>query len=345
MSFGKSRDYKDLPTSKAILECVNEIDIFAYYLGGVVPTKPISSPFREDVTPSFSLFHSKEYQTILFKDFATGEVGNCFVFVMRLFNLRTKVEAINKVANDFNLTQFEIPNSIHSLPKNYVYTKTNKTLDRGRLRISVTTRNWSRKDKDYWSNKYGLTKEQLEYCNVYPISHFFINGYCTKTNDHAYAFVEEKDNIQTFKIYRPYDVENKWINNNDYSTWELWTQLPNNGETLIITSSRKDAMVIKSLFSTNVITSCSLQSEGVNPKESVVQEVRDRFKNVYIMYDNDFNSDKNRGRIAGAKLASQTGFTQIEIPDEAQVKDPSDYIEKFGKEQLKQLIEQLTINN
>jgi len=344
MGFGKSRSYKDLPTSDAILSCLSEIDIFTYYLGGVTPTKPISSPLREDVSPSFSLFHSREHNCVLYKDFATGEVGNCFVFVMRLFNLKSKVEAINKVAADFHLTQFEIPNSIHSRPVNLTYTKSkNKTLAKSRLRISVTTRSWSIKDKEYWNGKYGLTKEQLEYCNIYPISHFFINGYCTKTNDHAYAFVEQKDNIQTFKIYRPYDKENKWINNNDYSTWELWTQLPAQGDTLIITSSRKDALVIKSLFPTNVITSCSLQSEGVNPKENVVNDIRNRFKNVYVMYDNDFDSNKNRGRIAGAKLASQTGFTQIEIPDEAQVKDPSDYIEKFGKQKLKQLIQTLTI--
>jgi len=345
MGFGKSRSYKDLPTSAAILAVVSEIDIFSYYLGGTIPNKPISSPLREDTSPSFSLFHSSEHGIVLYKDFATGEVGNCFVFVMRLFNLSSKIEAINKVAADFSLNQFEIPNSITSQPINLTYTKNRKkTLNTGRLKISVTVRNWSIKDKDYWEGKYGLTKQQLEFCNIHPISHYFVNGYCTKTQDNAYAFVEEKDNIQTFKIYQPYaDKENKWINNNDFSTWELWTQLPDNGEVLIVASSRKDALVIKSLFPTNQITACSLQSEGVNPKRNVIDEIRGRFKEVYIMYDNDFDSNKNRGRIAGAKLASQTGFTQIEIPDEAQVKDPSDYIEKFGKQKLKQLIQTLII--
>ena len=110
------------------------------------------------------------------------------------------------------------------------------------------------------------------------------------------------------------------------------------GEILIVTSSRKDAAVIKSLFPSKEITSCALQSEGVNPKKSVVNELKGRFKEIFVMYDNDFNSDKNRGRIAGVKLAEQTGFLQIEIPDGCQVKDPSDYIDEFDGKSLKRLI-------
>ena len=288
MGFGKAQPNKRLPTGDEILRIISEVDVFEYYLG-FLPTNPISSPLREDINPSFSLFLSDKYSQLFYKDFSTGEVGDCFIFVKRLFNLATKTDAFNKVAGDFGLNQFRLPSGSISAPSTKLKIperKTPRIKPNERLRISVRRREWKLRDKNFWYKKYGLNKEQLEYCNVYPISHYFVNGYCTEAHSKAYAFVEEKDGLQTFKIYQPYaEKEDKWINNNDYSTWELWTQMPNTGNILVICSSRKDAMVIKSLFPSELLTACSLQSEHVNPKESVVDELRNRFKEIYILYD------------------------------------------------------------
>jgi|TARA_R110002050_G_scaffold84415_1_gene180255 hypothetical protein len=338
MAFGKNVEHKELPNSKNILESITDLDIFEMYLGSI-PTKPISSPLREDTKPSFSLFMSREHGKIFFKDFSTGESGDCFLFVMRLFRLGSKVSTFNKIAKDFNLNHLKvIDNSFATSPiKSYV--KNKKSIITYKLRITVKIRPWMIRDREYWQKKYGLGKEQLEYCMIYPISHYFVNGACNVAKSLAYAFVEEKDGLQTFKIYQPFAPKSeKWTNNNDFSTWELWTQLPDSGEILIVTSSRKDAAVIKSLFPSKEITSCALQSEGVNPKDSVVNELKGRFKEIFVMYDNDFKSDKNRGRIAGAKLAKQTDFLQIEIPDGCGVKDPSDYVDVFDGKNLKRLI-------
>lgn len=344
MAFGSNRDFKKLPNSRDILKHVTDLDIFEMYLGSI-PTKPISSPLREDTKPSFSLFMSREHGKVFFKDFATGETGDCFLFVMRLFRIQAKTDVFNKIARDFNLDEFDIgKTSIVSTPKK-TYVKKKKKINAYKLLITVRVRPWKIRDRDYWVKKYGLGIEQLEYCKIFPISHYFINGVCNIAHDLAYAFVEEKDGLQTFKIYQPFAPKlEKWTNNNDFSTWELWTQLPDEGDTLIITSSRKDAAVIKSLFPSKEITSCALQSEGVNPKKSVIEELRGRFKEVFIMYDNDFNSDINRGRKAGASMENSTGFLQIEIPDGAGVKDPSDYIEKFGSKKLVSMILTLISN-
>jgi hypothetical protein len=343
MSFGRNKVHKLLPTSERILECVSDFEIFEYYLGGI-PKKAISSPLRGDATPSFSLFKSDEHNKIFFKDFATGESGDCFLFVMRLFKLGSKVETFNKIASDFALTQFELNSSSRAYSRQTFVKKENriKTIKNTKVRISVRTRDWKIRDKEYWQNIYGLNKNQLEFCKIFPISHFFVNGYCSEAESLAYAFVEEKDNVQTFKIYQPFaGKDDKWINNNDFSTWELWTQMPKSGKNLIIASSRKDAAVLKTIFSSEILTSCSLQSESVNAKESVINELKGRFENIYVLYDNDFNSSINRGRVAGVKLCSQSGFTQIEIPDEYGVKDPSDFIEKYGKLKLQELISTL----
>lgn len=345
MAFGRSKDHKKLPNSNDILSAVSDLEIFEMYLGGI-PRKAISSPLREDTKPSFSLFHSDKHGKVFFKDFATGESGDCFLFVMRLFNLSSKIDTFNKIASDFNLTQFELqttPSRTSPLKSHVSKSNRKKSIKSDRIRISIRTRDWKIRDKKYWNSKYELNKEQLEYCNVFPISHYFINGYCTKADDLAYAFVEEKDGIQTFKIYQPFNQNGeKWINNNDFSTWELWTQLPAKGNILIITSSRKDAMVIKSLFPSEHITSCSLQSEGVNPKMNVINELKGRFKEIFVLYDNDYASSKNRGRLAGEKLCQQADLLQIEIPTQEcrqyGVKDPSDYLDALDSVTLRMLI-------
>jgi len=169
MAFGKSQVIKYLPNANDIMGCLSDFEIFEFYLGGV-PRKPISSPLREDTKPSFSVFHSKKHDKIFFKDFATGESGDCFLFVMRLFNIQKKTDVFNKIARDFNLSQFQlVDSSSDSSPiLSYVDKKnTATTVKHSRLKISVTVRDWKLRDKDYWQGKYGLTKAQLEYCNIY----------------------------------------------------------------------------------------------------------------------------------------------------------------------------------
>ena len=161
------------------------------------------------------------------------------------------------------------------------------------------------------------------------------------TSGLAYAFVEEKDGLQTFKIYQPNADEKKWINNNDFSTWELWTQLPEKGKNLIITSSRKDAGVIKILYPSNLLTSCALQSEKTNPKKSVVEELKMRFDKIYVMYDNDYDKSTNWGREAGKKMCDDFGLVQIEIPEHYRTKDISDFRERYGSEKTKELIRKI----
>jgi len=248
-------------------------------------------------------------------------------------------EVYNKIASDFMMTQFElkdVPSGIKFIP--FAKPRKRKALKKVEYTIQIQKKEWSINDQMFWLTRYGLTATQLEYCNVFPIAFYFVNGIAYKAENLAYAFIEHKDGKQTFKIYQPHSKEKKWINNNNFSTWELWTQMPKFGETLIITSSRKDAMVIKTLFKSSIITSCSLQSEGVMPKMSVMNELKARFKYVYILYDNDYNNPNNPGRTAGARIAKEFDITQIEIDSIYQQKDPSDFRQSQGEEATRELI-------
>lgn len=330
----KNREFKNLPTESDILALITDLDIFAFYLGAI-PKKLICSPLRNDKIPSFGLFKSDKYNKVLYKDFANGESGNCFVFVKKLFNLAKITDAYTRVASDFLMTQFETTIPIPSSNfKSYVAKSNEGRIEKDRIEIKVKVRPWDNRDRDYWFLKYGINISLLRECQVYPISHYFLNSYCTKVTGIAYAFVENKDGKQTYKIYQPFG-ENKWINNNNYSVWELWTQMPLVGKTLIITSSRKDAMVIKSLFLPSDVTSCALQGENFKPKMIVMEELTARFDRTLILYDNDKTKKENWGKIAASKIVKEyasLGLQQIEIPDAYEEKDISDYREVHGKE-------------
>lgn len=339
----KNREFKNLPTENDILALVTDIDIFSFYLGAI-PKKLICSPLRNDKVPSFGLFRSDKYNKTLYKDFANGESGNCFVFVKKLFNLPKITDAYTRIASDFLMTQFETQTPIPFAGlKSYVAKNNEGTLSKEKIEIKVKVRKWDDGDREYWFLKYGINISMLKHCQVYPISHYFLNSYCVKVTGLAYAFVENKDGEQTYKIYQPFG-ENKWINNNNYSVWELWTQMPATGKTLVITSSRKDAMVIKSLFLPSEVTSCSLQGENFKPKMIVMEELTARFDKTLILYDNDKTKKENWGKIAAAKICkeySELGIKQIEIPDIYEEKDISDYREVHGKEKSFNLLTHL----
>jgi hypothetical protein len=341
MSF-KNFEHKKLPRQEDILSKVGETEIYKFYLKlESIPYRTIRSPLRNDNTPSFSLFNSGLHSRLLWKDFATGEVGNCFTLVMRLYNLNKITDAFNCIARDMNLSGF----SFDPAPRRVLGLKVNNEdkikLSTKKVNVKVKVRPWSSADKKYWWS-YGLTPDLLEYCGVFPISHYFLNDYVVQASDIAYAYVEYKDGIQSFKIYQPYDSYHKWVNNNDYSTWELWDQLPKKGNNLIITSSRKDAMVIKNLFPSNILTSCAMQCENIMPKVSVIEELKNRFKNIYVLYDNDFDATTNWGRYHGQRLSENYNLIQIEISDVFCIKDISDFYKAKGNSWTHKLIREMT---
>lgn len=343
MGFGSSVDIKKLPNMQDILAHITDEDIFAHYLGGI-PRKPICSPIRKDKIPSFSIFYSDKYEKLMYKDFATGDRGDVFVFVMKLLGLARITDAFCVIASEFQLTQFQVDPVDTIMRKSYVEKGNVGKVRKDRIEIKVKVRPWNELDRKYWQGKYGFTKEELEYCGIFPITHYFMNEYCRVADNLAYAFQEMKDGVITYKIYQPNNPDYKWVNNNDFSTWELWRQLPDSGKNLIITSSRKDAMVIKKLYPSHLLTSCALQSENTNAKESVIDHLKTRFKNIYVLYDNDSDNEKNPGRTAGARMCEQFGLTQLEIPTNYKLKDPSDFLEQHGREELRSLIKKLIHN-
>ena len=156
---------------------------------------------------------------------------------------------------------------------------------------------------------------------------FFTKDGITKiipADKYAYAYIERKDGIVSIKIYQPFSDTMKWISKHDSSVWDLWTKLPESGERLIITSSRKDALCLWA---------------------NVVNQLKQRFKNIYVLYDNDFKAvekgEENHGRVFGKHLSDMFGLIQIEIPEFYRSKDPSDLFRDWGKEVFRTVMQSL----
>lgn len=330
------------PTSEMLLDTIldykTELDILNFYIG--VDSLPImiNSPLREDRGPSFKIDYN-ENGNIRFYDFGgTNQKGGIFDLIMNLYKLSFQ-ECLEKVYNEMILGQELIKIKCNTSIKNNSVHKSEIS------KINVKVRPLRAHDLEFWGNG-GITEEWLSFGDIYPISHMFItkNGKdmvipCEK---YAYAYIEFKDGVPTYKIYQPFSENYKWINKHDKSIWDLWTKLPKNGENIIITKSRKDALTI---WANCGIPSTCLQAESLSFKNNVAEDIKSRFKNKFILYDNDWDKSENYGRVFGQKVAQELGIKQIEIPDEYKVTDSFEFVSKYGGDEFKKLINKLTINN
>lgn len=313
-----------------LLGKTSEFDIMRFYLNIDVLPALINSPLRQDRNASVSIF-SPDGVKVFYKDFGTGEHGSIFDLLGRMWN-RTFSETITKIWDDIDRVKHNRINLNRT--RRGVIHKSNSILE-------VRTRQWFDYDIEYW-NSYGISREWLEFGDVYPISHILITrDNITKVipaEKLAYVYVERKDGKVSLKVYQPKSQRLKWLSKHDSSVWDLWSRLPDRGDTLFITSSRKDALC---LWENTGIPSVSLQGEGYVPKEKVINQLKQRFGRVIIFFDNDYDKDENHGHVYASRLSGMFDLDMVEIPSEYKSKDPSDLFKNHGAKTFMRVINEL----
>jgi len=325
---------KKLVTKQDLLTKIDDVDIYRFYTGKEIVFGGMLSPLRpKEKNKSFGYFIGESGE-VCFKDFVLG-VGDCIKLVQLLFGYNY-FEALSQIVVDFNLTDDFL------YKENIVKSKVNKNdtiefMDRNELiqknnnfELKKKKRDWQLHDLVYWST-YGISLDTLKRYRVEPIEYIFINGSPIKTEKYAYCFIEKKDNTITYKIYQPFSEKYKWINNHDSSTWQGWDQLPKTGKQLIITKSLKDVMSINEMLG---IPAVSLQAESTKPKEHIIEELKDRFEVIHLLYDNDYDKEKNWGQIFAQSLIDDYGFSNLIIPNKFKSKDFSDLVKNVNKASL-----------
>lgn len=311
-----------------VLSVTTEANIASFYLGIKNIPIVINSPLRVDSNPSFGIF-SPDGIKVKYIDFSTKDNGDIFTLLRKMWNVSLN-EVCARIHKDFSKLKDNI-NISKSVPSCQI-SGIGKDSD-SKLRCKV--REWRDYDIKYWES-YGVPLQWLKYAEVYPISHKIVvkgnNKMIFGADKYAYAYVEHKEGETTLKIYQPYNKSGfKWANKHDRSVISLWTKIPEYGDRICICSSLKDALC---LWANTGIPSIAIQGEGYNISNTAISELKRRYKEIYILLDND-----EAGLQDGEKLSASTGFTNLVLPKEYGAKDISDlFLLLKDKEKFKDII-------
>ena len=316
-----------------ILNRVTCLDIFSYYIGKDFKYgRAICSPLRKDKSPSFTIFRHNSGK-FFFKDFSTGDTGDCFTFLTKMFGLK-RFDTYRLVDNDFQLGISTV--SFKTPTKQYVgkHIKELENIEDSSTTIQIKSRAWnSQEDKLFWS-KYGICCNILTRFHVRPAEHVWVNDRLIVSSNrynpiYSYDFGQGK-----MKIYQPYS-KFKWLSNTNVSDLQGLSQLPDSGDTLVITKSLKDVMCLD-IFG---IPSIAPSSESCVIPADIVKNLYDRFARIYILYDFDRTgisfANKHRKLYEFIPLFFTNGkFNTFDY----QVKDFSDFIARNGVKSAAELI-------
>lgn len=316
-----------------------------------IPCK-ISSPFRTDNNPSFSIYLN-DNKHIRFKDFGESSTKGSLIDLLCKYWKCTFNQVFDKILEVMQKQECE-ERFTPSVKMKPVKTLTRKEFSEF-TKIEVKVRPWEDYDYEYWAS-YGIGKQWLKYAEIYPTSYKIITKkdkegkikkYVFPSPKYSYCYTERKEGILSLKIYSPLSKTHKWCSKMDASVISLWTKVPKYGDRIIIASSTKDALAI----SCNLhIPAIAPQGEGYNLSNTAINELKRRYKKVYISFDGD-----NAGKEYAKKLSESTGFEIILCPiiktpeqnreavtklikeglqKKEDAKDWSDIFLYFGKERL-----------
>lgn len=316
--------------SKEDIINIPQTEIARYYLGISSIPCIINSPLRKDVRASLGLY-TNDGINIFYKDLSTNDKGSLYKLLSQLWNT-SYYNVYSKILNDKN--NFNSSNLTSKTLRSISTIKQHNS----KTDIEVIKRPWLHHDIEYWES-FGINIEALNNADVCAISHRYkiVDGKRTiyKADKYAYAFFEHKEGKTTIKVYQPFS-KYKWINKHDSSVISLWTKMPKKGAKLLLCSSLKDALCV---WCNTGIPCISLQGEGYSMSNTAITELKKRFDNIYILFDND-----EAGITCGKSLAEATGFTYIELPKINNQKDASDIYKSLeDKKEFKTIINRLII--
>ncbi len=253
----------------------NDLDSYAvlnHYLqpyhtkGRLKSGQHISNPFlsQPQKTPSFNLY-DKGNGNWRYKDFATGDDGDCFELVQQLFRCDFK-EAVLKIATDFNLDVSEVaePNFTIQLAK------------------------WDTSNLAFWQ-QYGISETTLERYQVVPVLHYkrpLKNGnelhVQSTATEPLFAY---RIHTNCYKIYSPFAEKYRfsWLGQKPSNYVFGWKQLPDKGKIVFITGGEKDVLALAA----HKQQAISLNSETAFPSDDLMKKLKERFENVVVLYDLD----------------------------------------------------------
>lgn len=279
--------------------------------GDDIKIKSLFNP--KERTPSMCIYVDKAGQ-YKFKDFSTGKGGSAIDFVKEYNGLKFHA-ACTKIIEDYN--DFVLHNNggydIKSFKQATKYRVT-----------SYKTRTWTTQDQYFWT-QFNIGSKLLEEYNVKPLE-----SYCMTKDDNElcitglYLYGYFKADGTLYKIYQPKTLDKKFIKVTDY----IQGMHQCTGEKyLIITSSLKDIMSIKSLKLKHIDV-IAPDSENTMIKAEIMEELDQKYKSIILLFDND-----EAGIESMKKYKEKYPFVKLAVLPMS--KDISDSIKDFGAKEVR----------
>jgi hypothetical protein len=313
-----------VPTGENILELIDEYSLYCYYLGfNVILSRSYPAPYRDDKTPSFTVFPvSRGLNDYLWRDQSTGEIGNIFELVKRIYGFTTRTEVLARISEDFGLGY-----EMTSTRKEKIITHTKP--EHNEIKIQIQECPLTEKGKAYW-DRLGVSKELLDLYHTTQYRYYWTyKGQPVPKDALDPSFAYRIGSY--YQLYSPTGKkEDKFRNDLPPDYFFGYLQLPPRGKKLIIDKSCKDVIVCRRLGYNAV---CG-RSETTHIPERKILELRDRFEEIYLNLDPD-----QAGKAQTEKYMQRYPWMKPRFLTEA--KDKSDLIVKLGLDQATPIIHRL----
>lgn len=268
---------------------------------------------QKERTPSMCVYFDARRGLYRYKDFSTGNSGGAIDLVKEITGLgyRPACDLIIERYNDYILHN----NGGYDIAEFKHHSKYHVS--------SFTYRSWTTKDQYFWT-QFNIGSRILEHYNVRPLEYY------TMTREDKelvirgnYLYAYHKADGTVYKIYQPKTLDRKFIKVADYVQG---SEQRSGNKNLLITSSLKDIMAIKSLKLN--IDLVAPDSENSIIKPVVMEEFQQSYDNIILMFDND------EAGIKGMERYKEL-YPYVKPAVLAMSKDPADSIKDFGPKEVR----------
>jgi hypothetical protein len=252
-----------------------------HYLGVPVKKGLFCSPsiIRSDHKPTCA-FYKDAKGVLKYKDFA-GPTFDFVGAVMYVHNCNYYT-ALRIIANDFGFITTTLEKNLPKIPYTGYELKETE-----RAKIQVEIQEFTAKELNWWES-FGVSLKTLTKFKVYSIKSVFLNGfYFMSSSDKSPIFGyyggSGADSIEFWRLYMPSKIKYRFLTNWSSSMIQGAKQLPRKADSLFITKSLKDVMVLYEFG----IPAIAPNSEHLLMTQAQYDKLKHRYSTIYMLYDND----------------------------------------------------------
>lgn len=274
----------------------------------------IKSMFNpKERTPSMCIYYDDKKKSYRFKDFSSGKSGSAVDLVKDLKEMSYH-GACQHIVEKYN--DFVLHNNGGYDVQDFKQASKYKV-------SSFKKRQWSTQDQYFWT-QFNIGTRLLTEHNVFPLESYTMlkdDKELRIRGNYLYGYFKNDGSL--YKIYQPKTLDKKFIKVADYVQG---SEQVKNHDFLLITSSLKDIMCLKSLkLSIDIIAP---DSENSLIKKELMLEYIKKYKKIVVLFDYDDAGIKAMEKYVELYPELRTAVLPMS-------KDPSDSIRDFGAKEVR----------